>query len=258
MVECSLLDVALALRDQDILNHWMSLPRKVKKLMRCNATPRHPAIPLVPSLWNSGNKSVRAQSLSSDDGRTVNFESTPRRNHDQSDASILSVTSTDDESPWGRRLKPPGLLHSVWSQLFNNKTERAENASELMAAQQNLAAENKEDDTLSDISNDLDDSKSDLAEFVPPESSSESTNVLEPPSLPCLTTLGLDLSIECIPRYQNKPKSMYTFVCGKDFRRDEYDWHYRNWVCNKARIYTKFLFSSDFSTVIFMEVWMAG
>ncbi len=49
------------------------------------------------------------------------------------------------------------------------------------------------------------------------------------PAPPLLATLGLDLSIECLPRYQHKPKSMYTFVCAHDFRRDEYPSHYRNW-----------------------------
>lgn len=40
--------------------------------------------------------------------------------------------------------------------------------------------------------------------------------------------LVLDLNLECITRYQPKPKSMYTFLCDQDFRRDEYAWHYQN------------------------------
>lgn len=199
--------------------------------MRCNTTPRHPAIPLPPSLWYAA-KALRAQSVSSDDGRAVNFETTPRINFDQSDTSVLSITSTDDESPWGRRLKPLGLLQSVCSQLFNSKTERIIGSvpqhNHHLTVNQNFAVEDKLDDTLSDVSNeDLDESKCDSVGYAA-DTSEPAT--LEPPSLPCLTTLGLDLSIECIPRYQNKPKSMYTFVCGKDFRRDEYAWHYRNWV----------------------------
>ena len=86
-----------------------------------------------------------------------------------------------------------------------------------------------EEDTLSDISNGFDDiSINELVDAAFGDSGL--LPVLNPPELPLLTTLGLDLSIECIPRYQNKPKSMYTFVCAQNFRRDEFAWHYRNWV----------------------------
>jgi hypothetical protein len=40
--------------------------------------------------------------------------------------------------------------------------------------------------------------------------------------------LGLDLNVESITRYQAKPRSMYTFLCLQEFRRDEYSNHFRN------------------------------
>jgi F-box protein 30 len=181
--------VALALRDQRILNVWMNLPRKIQKLMRCNLTPRHPAIPLVLSLWEPSIKK-KLKSISSEDG--LSNVSTPRQSAERSDNSILSVSSaisTDDESPWGRRKKPPGLLQRVCALLsfFNELVDAA----------------------FADSGN---------SGLLP----------LNPPELPLLTTLGLDLSI--IPRYQNTPKSMFTFICAQDFRRDEIAWHYRNSV----------------------------
>ena len=219
--------MALALRDQGILDHWMNLPRKIQKLMRCHLTPRHPAIPLVHSLWVPSVKK-KLKSISSEDGiSNISLESTPRQSAERSDHSVLSVSSvsTDDESPWGRRRKPPGLLQSVCAQLFNKGVaEKQQNLPLPCPDGKNQVAD---DDTLSDISTGLDDS-SNMNEltadsvFICP-----GTN---PPDLPLLTTLGLDLSIECMPRYQNKPKSMYTFVCAQDFRRDEFAWHYRNWV----------------------------
>ncbi|XP_070565579.1 F-box only protein 30-like [Ptychodera flava] len=51
------------------------------------------------------------------------------------------------------------------------------------------------------------------------------------PPLPPLSlneTLGLDLTMEAITRYQPKPKSMYTFLCAQEFRRDEFPHHFQN------------------------------
>ena len=55
--------------------------------------------------------------------------------------------------------------------------------------------------------------------------------VPDPPPAPAITLkqiLALDLNIESITRYQAKPKSMYTFLCAQQFRRDEYSWHFKN------------------------------
>ncbi|KAM4694860.1 F-box only protein 30 isoform 1-T4 [Discoglossus pictus] len=41
-------------------------------------------------------------------------------------------------------------------------------------------------------------------------------------------TLGLDLVLECFARYQTKQRSMFTFVCGQLFRRDEFSSHFKN------------------------------
>ncbi|KAI1895762.1 hypothetical protein AGOR_G00110100 [Albula goreensis] len=41
-------------------------------------------------------------------------------------------------------------------------------------------------------------------------------------------TLRLDLVLECVARYQTKQRSMFTFVCGQLFRRDEFSSHFRN------------------------------
>nr|XP_015824991.2 F-box only protein 30a isoform X1 [Nothobranchius furzeri] len=41
-------------------------------------------------------------------------------------------------------------------------------------------------------------------------------------------TLRLDLVVECVARYQTKQRSMFTFVCGQLFRRDEFSSHFKN------------------------------
>ncbi|XP_053567862.1 F-box only protein 30 [Bombina bombina] len=40
--------------------------------------------------------------------------------------------------------------------------------------------------------------------------------------------LGLDLVLEYVARYQTKQRSMFTFVCGQLFRRDEFSSHFKN------------------------------
>ena len=40
--------------------------------------------------------------------------------------------------------------------------------------------------------------------------------------------LSLDLNMEFVTRYQAKPRSMYTFLCSQNFRRDEYAGHFRH------------------------------
>jgi len=122
------------------------------------------------------------------------------------------------------------------AQLFNNKAQQQPN---LPLQHQEINAMVpciEEDDTLSDISNDLNDSgdivDSCFASQMPEDKGCGVLCTEPPPDLLLTTTLGLDLSIECMPGYLGKPKSMYTFVCALDFRRDEYQWHYRNWVRN--------------------------
>ncbi|NXU83454.1 FBX30 protein, partial [Xiphorhynchus elegans] len=41
-------------------------------------------------------------------------------------------------------------------------------------------------------------------------------------------TLGLDLVLEYVARYQTKQRSMFTFVCGQLFRRNEFSSHFKN------------------------------
>ncbi|XP_027856883.1 F-box only protein 30a [Xiphophorus couchianus] len=41
-------------------------------------------------------------------------------------------------------------------------------------------------------------------------------------------TLRLELVLECVARYQTKQRSMFTFVCGQLFRRDEFSSHFKN------------------------------
>jgi len=41
-------------------------------------------------------------------------------------------------------------------------------------------------------------------------------------------TMGFDIKIESVTRLQQKPKSMYTFLCGAELRRDQWEYHCKN------------------------------
>jgi len=223
------LDVGLALRDQRMFNHWMKLPRTIQRMMRCSLTPRHPAVPLIPTLWNPCKK--KPKSFSTEESLIdTSSESTPRQSAERSDASVLSVVSTDEESPWGRRQKPPGLLQNICAQLSINKNQQSsDTVAQVAAIEENhtLNNINNESERISDVDSSFDDED---VLTCPEVDANAPTPPTQTPSVLLLTTLGLDIAIECLPHYLNKPKSMYTFVCAQDFRRDEYAWHYQNWV----------------------------
>lgn len=49
-----------------------------------------------------------------------------------------------------------------------------------------------------------------------------------PPPVPNCNTLSLQLAIQSLPAHNPKPRAMYSFRCGLDFRKDELASHYRD------------------------------
>ena len=67
--------------------------------------------------------------------------------------------------------------------------------------------------------------------FVGPGEPAVKSNkrIPDAPPLPAkLASTHLNLRIDTIRKQHSKPKTMYTFVCGQFFRRDEYSWHCKN------------------------------
>lgn len=56
----------------------------------------------------------------------------------------------------------------------------------------------------------------------------ESVPPPRPPPVPNCNTLSLQLSIQSLPSHNLKPRSIYSFRCGLDFRKDELASHYRD------------------------------
>lgn len=56
----------------------------------------------------------------------------------------------------------------------------------------------------------------------------EPCNTIPPPPPQPQSSLSLDINVKSIASYLRKPLLMYTFRCAQEFRRDEYESHYRN------------------------------
>lgn len=306
------LDVALALRDQRMLNEWLRAPRRARRAMRNSLTRRFPAVPV-----QMREPVMVCYGLSSDPS-----------NDGSENSSQQSRTVTDDEedTPWEARKAPPGLQRSVCGELYRASKQTTEsltaalnmitnnhnghrpvvsldmekdtnqgfmewldsyvdkenicsmaNGCALDKNRQRTIAENVEAMDVEKISS----SKERFSETTPLKSgpvevmdfgldTESGEEVVElpggydvlfvdhtvvseissasmtdharkqpsvvppvpppppPTSPPLFVNLGLDLTLESITRYQEKPKSMYTFLCAQEFRRDEYGWHYKN------------------------------
>ena len=120
-----------------------------------------------------------------------------------------SPESDDVSSSSHSSNRTPGLMTSVWSKLTSNTVK-----------QPMTDEEKKLDHVINLMLKDLNSSdciKSIKNGFMPPE----------PPVLP-QCNLSLDLNIDVLAPYQQKPKLMYTFRCAQEFRRDQYHAHYKN------------------------------
>lgn len=304
------LDVALALRDQRMLNEWLRAPRRTRRALRNSLTRRFPAVPL--QLRGASHHHGAVGVESANDG-SENSSSLPSR----------AVTDDEEDTPWEARKAPPGLQRSVCSELYRASKQTTESLTAALNMITNhnghrplVVAESRDGDrrpmrwidyvddkeNLNGVANgwsadepveDMDIEKlasgaCGLVVELPrtgtssPASGSNGENMdiggdveladdafespgsydvlfvdhtvvseisaasmtdharkqpaavpsVPPPppptSPPLFVNLGLDLTLESITRYQTKPKSMYTFLCAQEFRRDEYSWHYKN------------------------------
>ncbi|GAU88887.1 hypothetical protein RvY_01505 [Ramazzottius varieornatus] len=260
------LDIALALRDQTMLNAAYEAPKRFRRL-RNELTERFPAVPLptlrqVPAaLLKEREQLASVPSNGSHLSRDVSVDS-----DSQSNAASEEDISWSD-SPWQKRRNPPGLSRSLCSKLYQASRQTTES---LKAALQMITEGHdgmgdfdslRDEESLGD--NLMDDQEDNLADSMqsalgnfatdfPPSRNSDNemseidfekheyeqmvtgdlnNRALPPPPPPPLhapISLGVNVVVETITRYQTKPKSMLTFVCGQSFRRSEYGSHYKN------------------------------
>ncbi|XP_053384203.1 F-box only protein 30-like isoform X2 [Mercenaria mercenaria] len=234
-VKCGQIDVAFALRDQRMLMDSFKTPRKTRRILRNPLTQCYPAVPI--------------------------------QSHSSVLDSPTSETSqlSDDESgtPWDLTQSPPGLQQTILNQLSSNSTNQLYAASkqttesltkalDYVTGRQGLKrlaeiakmkemSSNTDQDTdqinkkleATNI-HDSNNTSSDIS-YMQNDSPLTANNNEEEDELEVFYTekklfeiLGLDLTMHFISSYQPKPLKMFTFLCGREFRRDEYPWHVKN------------------------------
>lgn len=211
------LDVALALRDQRILNDAMKAPRRTKRALRNKLTQRFPAVPF--------NRQTSRDAL---DGSLSPVDSDSK--------GFTDDDETDSDAPWEASKRPPGLASSVCSELFqtaasapksepNGASESSDEPSAMRSPPERVGSPPLLDG-LKHANVHV------TQESVQAMAMPKTFNIPQPPPLLLEELLALDLHLESITRYQAKAKSMYTFLCAQCFRRDEYPWHFQNVHCD--------------------------
>lgn len=119
-----------------------------------------------------------------------------------------SNEETDSDSPWQLSKSPPGSQISVCQKLFGDFSSNHHQ-------NQNHKLHKFE---FSAVINPLKDD----------HHNHDGHGIPSPPALPRCNSLSLDINICSIAPHQKKPLLMYTFRCAQEFRRDEFEWHYKN------------------------------
>ena len=230
----SSLSVALAFRDQEMLND-LSRFKKMKRLFRNNLTRKYPAVPMGPYL--SSTKTLAAQSEPSGHALTKcsSFVSTASQT-----ASTITISDDDsDSSTLQMHRNPPGLRKSIVSKLTNNSLSNVLETKELLVEERSGPNESTQRESTGHQASSYSSSIPSSSQPHLSTSSSSSSDDEQPPKLKKprkrsteepskLDHLIVDLNLEFLANHQIKPKEMYSFRCGSDFRRDEYAAHYRN------------------------------
>ena len=243
----SSLSVALAYRDQEMLNDLDKFKR-IKRLFRNNLTRKYPAVPMSPylcatkTLQSEPNDQalVRSNSLT----KCSSFVSTASQT-----ASTITISDEDsDSSTLQMHRNPPGLRKSIMDKLtstnvLSNVMENKELLVEERRALDEPTTSTAQPSGASPCTGQSTGGHSSCSQHhlsTSSNSSSEDESVLpvcklkkpkrsrtskEPGKLDHLI---VDLDLEFLANHQIKPKRMYSFRCGADFRRDEYCLHYQN------------------------------
>ena len=239
-VKCGQLDVALAMRDQRTLMDSFKTPVRTRKILRNPLNQQYPAVPIYFPNQVSGD-----------------MESST------SDASLFS--DDDTGTPWDLNQSPPGLQQAVRNQLLGaskQATESLTTALDYVTGKQGLQrlAEISKERTLKEQQQAEKEKR--FAEFQPGAKFLDPVSVNDLQSeakmvdamsinsnMSCdqattndkedeldvyvrekkvFEVLGVDLRTNFISSYYAKPAKMFTFLCGQEFRRDEYPWHIKN------------------------------
>lgn len=136
------LDIALAIRDQSMLNAAYSAPRHFRK-MRNELTERFPAVPL-PTARQVPVAILKERQVHGQESQVSRDPSVESDSHPEEDFSW-------SDAPWQKRKNPPGLSRSLCSKLYQASRQTAESLKiALQMITENHGAHD-EDDSFRDV-----------------------------------------------------------------------------------------------------------
>lgn len=253
-VKCGQLDVAFALRDQKMLMESFKTPKKTRRALRNPFTQCYPAVP-IQSHSSALDSPTSETSLLSDDEsgtpwdlhqsppglqQTILKQLSPAPNHTQSGSlyaasreATESLTKALDYVTGIQGLKRLSELSKAKQAKVDalNESQDAVNSADLMTEQlksSNLHEARNQNDFKAYSHNDEMSVSTHSVEDNTVNSSEDDMIDIYSTEKKLFEVLGLDLTMHFICSYQAKPLKMFTFLCGCEFRRDEYQCHVRN------------------------------
>jgi len=246
-VKCGQIDVAFALRDQKMLMESLTTPKKTRRALRNPFTQCYPAVPIQSHSSALDSPTSETSQLSDDDSgtpwdlhcsppglqQTILNQLKPIQSKNLYAASretAESLTKALDYVTGKQGLKRLAEIAKVKqshmdglsdNEKVDHVTEQFKSSMLKDISNQNDFVGASNDNTTypnhdADLNNTVNTDEDDIFDIYYTDKK-------------LFEVLGLDLSMHFICSYQAKPLKMFTFLCGREFRRDEYQWHVKNY-----------------------------
>lgn len=246
-VKCGQMDVAFALRDQKMLMEFFKTPKKTQRTLRNAFTQCYPAVP-IQSFSSALDSPTSETSQFSDDEsgtpwdlhrsppglqQTILNQLSPgpsqsRNLYAASRETTESLTKALDyvTGKQGlKRLAEIAKTKQLHAESLNDTNDRVQSVDKVTEQFKSTMLKDPQNQLLDPINSTNDHNlhqnsvantdENDLFDIYWTEKK-------------LFEVLGLDLTMHFICSYQAKPLKMFTFMCGREFRRDEYQWHVKN------------------------------
>ncbi|CAG2120341.1 unnamed protein product, partial [Medioppia subpectinata] len=173
------------------------------------------------------DKTNTTRDQSSPHSSSVSPTNTCHSTRAQSPSTGVESDESSESTPWFQSRQPPGLQSSVCAKLVENRHTGGGAATAPAVNCNNSSVGAKRPENRLDFSAAVEPADQLVTNTATSNGGALSTIPIAP-ALPQCNSLSLDINVRTIAAYQKKPKMMYTFRCAQEFRRDEYEWHYRN------------------------------
>ncbi|KPM06708.1 F-box domain containing protein 2 [Sarcoptes scabiei] len=230
------LDVALALRDQRMLKQLWSSSRQLKKTLRGHLS-THPAVPIKPYIGIRTFREFRKTKNVSDDAHSLNVHCDNIDEEKYINFAAKLVENAYKESLVEIIRRSANHFRKIYNEFCTDNRQSRKKSNSIcpvLMSNQNRSNNNLILPLSLGLSSSInlpvlaDLEKQMLAASTDVFDESKSSTIPSPPPVPKCNALSLEISIRSYAFYQPKPKAMYTFRCGMDFRKDELAAHSRD------------------------------